>query len=402
MIKQALRVWMLAGILAPLAPASLANAYHTQIQGDPTHSQVLQQWFEVAQSAAQSGRYEDAKKIYMAIFNASRSPRVLLDYAKVLFAQGEWVEAKKIFVAAYNSPHVPDNAKGIIKWHLSEIDKRLPQVGVSVSFISDSNPANFTHHKRVDVLGQTLTVVAPSSADKAYGVGVNAFVSKPLMGSDTWQGKIKAGAKQFEEASLNTRSLGLGISYQPEGALKQVWSAEADRIFRRASTDYDQYVLGFQATPNTEKRTTISTTLMARRFDQKSANTEQLTIGATQMFPLNQHWLARAELKVARQSAQLDYNSSNEASLGATTYRSLGQVHFAPSAHLAVRRFDDSNPFFGKVREDKRTKLGVSISIGQKKYEAWRPKLSVFYENQDSNLAYYDYNKTYAELSLEY
>ena len=141
---------------------------------------------------------------------------------------------------------------------------------------------------------------------------------------------------------------------------------------------------------------------MARRFDQKIANTEQMTVAATQMFPLNQHWLARGELKVTRQSAQLDYNSSNEASLGATTYRSLGQVHVAPSVHLAVRRFDESNPFFGKAREDKRTKLGVSISIGQKKYEAWRPKLIVFYEEQDSNLAYYDYNKTYAELSLEY
>ena len=141
---------------------------------------------------------------------------------------------------------------------------------------------------------------------------------------------------------------------------------------------------------------------MARRFDQASADTEQLTLGATQVFPLNQNWLARGELKVTRQSAKLDYNSSNEASLGATTYRSVGQVHFAPSAHIAVRRFDDSNPFFGKVREDKRTKLGVSVSIGQKKYEAWRPKLSVFYEKQDSNLAYYEYEKTYAALSFDY
>ena len=397
-----IRSLIVSGVLALYAPASFSGVPEPRAEEFKLSSSSIQHWFKLGQSAMNSGRYEDAKRIFVSIFNATGSPRVLLDYAQALFRQGQWVEAKKIFVAAYDSVHVPASAKGLIKWHLIEIDKRLPQFGMSVSFISDSNPANFTYNKRVDLLGQSLTVVRPYSAKKAYGVGVNAYLSRPLLGSARWQGKVKLGATQYEEESLSTRSFGLGLNYQPDSAHRQTWTVEADCVFRRTDSDFMQYELGYQAAPEKWSRTTIRTHLLARQFDDSTANTEQASFAVSQMFPLNQDWLARGEVKATRYDAQLGFNRSNEFVLGLTTYRSVGKVHFAPSSNISVRRFDEENPFFNQTREDVRAKVGLALSVGQKKYKAWRPKLSVFYETQDSNLAYYDYNKMYAELSLEY
>jgi len=385
-------------------PLSLESSLNPESgQAMRVSSETIEHWLVTARSAMSAGRFEDAKRLFLLVHKVTGNDSIMLEYAQALFAQGEWTEAKAIFVAAYDSAYVPDEIKQTVRWYLQEIDARLPQLNASVSLVSDSNPANFTHHETVDVLGRNLTVVVPDSAKQAYGMAMNAKYSAPLFGSDTWFANATLGAKRYEVSSLNNQSVGAGISYRARNANQVVVDVASTRVTRSSASDYHQHSLSVYGLPVAQERLKLGVNLSTRQFEgEPSADMDYLSVSASQLYPLNQKWLARGDAKLTRDRAQLDYNSAKGAELGVTSYRSIRGVHWAPSISVSVRQFDATNPFFGKVREDRRAKVGVSASIGQKKYKAWRPKVSVFHERQSSNIEFFEYEKTFAELSFDF
>ena len=99
--------------------------------------------FDLALKLAGEGKFREANELLLNLYERTRSPRVLLEGARVLYVAGEYAESEKLFRAVLEL-EPPMMVQEKIARYLDDITTTNGRFDFSVGLIRDTNPRAMT------------------------------------------------------------------------------------------------------------------------------------------------------------------------------------------------------------------------------------------------------------------
>lgn len=133
-------------------------------------NQINQAQFETALSWAAEGRLSEANDLLLNLYTRTKSPRVLLEGARVLYLAGEHEEAEILFkqVLALKPPMM---VRERVIVYLNNIANSRGRIEASFGLIRDTNPRAITNSRTLTIMGQTFAYNPQFDTSPQWGMG---------------------------------------------------------------------------------------------------------------------------------------------------------------------------------------------------------------------------------------
>jgi len=365
--------------------------------------QALQTQFMLGGIALQNRDYEAAIAIFRDLARRSPSPRIRLELARALFLGQYFEEAQQLFESVLAQDDIPWSVRQNVELYLDELDIKLGFVKFGISLVSDSNPRNFTSDRKILIAGQVLTIVPPQDNKEIRGVRYRVESGRPLTSDKRLQGYLDLSFTDYEQGQFDRGVADARLIYDPRSFpwLKLRAGMEYAMVDGVKEYDYPYLSLVYLADPIDRYRMLYA--FKTARLDVAGAEhldaTQYIaTVGLTRR--LKEFALLKGDFALEQSSAKEKPYSYDGGSLGVAADFALGAWGIEPFAAFSKHYYRDKDPFFGSTREDFRKRAGIAVTPRNFRIGRFEPEVSLIYDENDSSIGFYSYDKLRLFFSL--
>lgn len=383
---------------------SASSAGADVLQTKPAMSDAqLQQLFQMGGIALSQGDYRSAAEIFQAFLAYSESPRVELELARALFLAGDYHRAYDVFERVLDSGRLPWQVKQPVYRYLREIDQAVGFFDLSLAWVSDDNPKNFTTESQVTILGQTFQINQPDTAGAAQGVQYRLSAGMPITDNALTQLYSHLVIRDLEHRYHDSYTWDVGAYHRFENFRQWRLQTGLEQRWETHQLQYRYPYLHVQYTPNVIQPFQQRYTATLAYLDMASNSYQDSTryaFAADYMLPVGStaQILTQGMLMVA--DAEDDAESFHQWHLQASLNVPVDSWSLEAGGSLTQTNYQADDPFFGERRKDQKQRWFVTFLNQEWDWWGLTPVLGVSYERVDSSLAYYTYDKVMISAEL--
>ncbi len=353
-----------------------------------------------------TGQYSLAIKEYRKILSIDATlERPRLELAHTLFKLKDYKGAEYHFkkvLATVKSEKVKVNIRNF----LSQIRQNLPQLNLTVGFVSDTNPNQETSANKVIIGGMEFDLGTTSKSGPRSGYEVNVNAKLPINTED--KTFVKANLEYTDYSGSNNEKTFLSTSYGRHFNLNKHSSITPEvgvhRFIHKGDTLYSgknisiNYFNAFNDSTNAE--------LDYKLLDYKYPNYMHMN-GNKSIITARVSKLITQNNRVNLQLSILDSNSVDKAisykqsGLTASNTREFnGGWSVGLMATVNKKNYLKTDPFFGVTREDKEKLVEFTILNSLFDIQGMSPKIKLGRATNNSNIVLYKFNRNYFKLEF--
>jgi hypothetical protein len=378
------------GLLLALSQAAIADAG------------ALQRAFAQGLQALERGDASGAERAFRGILEATDSPRVKLELARALYAQGRLEEAKALFSDVSMQPDTPWRVRDNIGRFVSAIEARAGYLKWGVTLLSDTNPKNIPAQAEFAI--GDLVVTPAEAPKKRTGLRYALQGWKPL--SAITGAYASAAYADFPGGDVDRLTMdgGLLTHLDETGRLRGKAGVELGTF--AGSLLYAYPYLGLEAVLHEDAvhRITAEGRTGAVHFPDfryLDATLATAAVSVSRSVSPNASASVRGALERSRAAERPYSYGGADAGVGFNLFLEESAFTLGATVSVGSRAYADADPLFGTVRKDRKAR--GEIRIGNRHWR-WRDKvvsLIASLEKNDSRIGFYSYRKTGLSLLVE-
>jgi hypothetical protein len=377
------------------------------LAGAPAGAQqpdALQRAFAEGMQQLESGNAAQAERIFRAMLERTDSPRVKLELARALHAQGKLKEAKALFKAVSAQSETPWRVRDNIAGFVADIEERTGYLKLGLTVISDSNPRNLAPQEEFSIGNLRLT---PAEApEKVYGLRYALRGWRPLTGSGRTAGYLSAAYSDFAGHEIDRLALDLGVvqALIDSGRLRGKAGIEAGTFAGHRLYDFPYLGLDAVLLERPKWRLTGETKIGKVRFADFTYLDADFASGALSARRVITPSVAGSfRVGVERShAAEEPYSYTGwDLSPGMSVVWARTAYTLGATALYGERKYDAADPFFGVVREDARARLELTLGNKNWHWRDWQLGLVAALEENRSSIEFFSYRKANLSVVVE-
>lgn len=367
-------------------------------------AEALQRAFVEGMQQLESGDAAQAERIFRQMLERTDSPRVKLELARALYAQGKLKEAKALFQAVSAQSDTPWRVRDNIARFVGDIEERTGYLKLGVTLISDTNPRNLAPQEEFSI--GNLRVTPTEAPKEEYGLRYLVRGWRPSSAAGRTAGYFSAAYSDFAGHEIDRLTLDLGMMQALTGSGRVRGKAGVEFSTFGGHRVYDFPYLGLDAVlvQRPGWRLAGETKIGQVRFADFAYLDANFASGALAV--------RRALTATSAGSLRIGAERSHAAEkpysyrgwdlspgisvLWASTAYTLGA-----SALYGERKYAAADPLFGVVREDARARLELTLGNRNWRWRDWQFALVGALEENRSSIGFYDYRKANLSVVVE-
>ena len=353
--------------------------------------------FRIGLNETQQGNYPSAIKIFSSLARETPSPRIQLELARALFLDRRYQESEEVFNEVLRQPDLPWTVRENIRAYLEAIDAALGYLRFGFSLVSDNNPRNFTDSQQVVIAGQPLRVIPPKDNKEIQGVRYSVHGARVLNKTGWLTGYLNASYSDFPSSQFDRWNVDLGLFLASRTLPKVKLRAGLEESYYGGDHLYEYPYLGVIYNPDPVYQFRSSGELKVGQLrvpdaDQYDATNISLTMVTGR--PVTEDIRVSGDLylekSVADEKAYSYYGGMIGLGLGFALFEDW---NIKPYVSAGRRIYEDDDPFFGDTRRDTRTTAGMKLNKDSFKVFGFVPEVELRYDETQSNLDFYSFDK---------
>ena len=373
-------------------PAASSEFSFTAPTDDP-----LQILFLLGLHELSTGNYIAAVQVFKSLSLQTDSPRVKLELARALFLDLQYKEAKKLFEQILADSKTPYPVKESIQFYLDQIDILLGTIKYGLSVVTDSNPRNFTSSRKIKIAGRTMTLQPPSDNKDIVGIRYHMYITRALTDDGLLTGYFKTSYLDFPNTTFDTINADIGtiLSFRKNRVLRIRLGLEES--YYAGDHLYDFPYLGFMLFPRPLHQFQLNGEFKIGKLrvpDASHLDALNFSLSTNLTRRVTAHSLASVNIYLEHSIAEERAYTYHSGSIGPSLDLPIFTVwRLKPYVSIGRRIYKDRDPFFGEARHDTRKTAGIVCKLDNLKIFGLTPAVGITYEENDSNLDYYSYDK---------
>jgi tetratricopeptide (TPR) repeat protein len=361
--------------------------------------------FDLALKLAGEGKFREANELLLNLYERTRSPRVLLEGARVLYVAGEYAESEKLFRAVLEL-EPPMMVQEKIARYLDDITTTNGRFDFSVGLIRDTNPRAMTSAETITLFGQTYAYNPGFDTTEKTGMSYSLVAEKSsgLKKEYTW-GLTVNGAK-FQDTDYDRTSVEESVSYRLSDSPRLSLRLASEQFFLAGDYLYNMPSVSLRHLKELSSETYWTNDIKAglityKEFDYLGGMLYSYNTGIGR--PIMENVILGAELGLDSMSAQESAYSYNTKSLSLllNVYVPRFFIKYQLRASLSRRDFESEDPFFGNVRSDQKSGVFLNIVKSNWRIYGMAPVLDIGYEKNSSSIELFSYKRVISTLSFK-
>lgn len=395
---------LLKSLLTALALAVFQPASGDQSGPESAPAQIQSQ-FGIAMDRLQSGEVAAATEILANLASETDSPRIRLEWARALFLAQRYDESREVFEMVLETPGLPWQVEENIHTYLDRIDRAAGSVDLSLAIITETNPKNFTSVKQVELLGMTLNVVPPDDNEPLTGIEYGLDAYAPLLANRRLSGHVNASFTDYPRSEFDELNGRAELILDLRGNDRLLLKAGSGIGYQDGRRFYRQPFVGARVNfPLQRDRLALEMQASRIFFDSMPSfdgPRQSASLSWTRYLSGNRGLTLNLGLQRAITRHPADSSRTLSVSGRYTLPGGWRQSRIEPSIQLSRKRHDDTNPYFGGLREDDSATIGIDWVAKGFRLFGLTPRIGVSWTKNESTLPYYSYHKSNLVLRLE-
>lgn len=361
--------------------------------------------FDLALKLADEGKYREANELLLNLYERTRSPRVLLEGARVLYVAGEYAESEKLFRSVLQL-EPPMMVQERVARYLDEITTANGRLDFSVGLISDTNPRASTSSETITLFGQTYSYNPGFDTTVKTGMSYGLIAEKSSGEKNRYVWGLAINGAKFSDTDFDRTSLEESVSYRLSDSPRLSVRLASEQYFLAGDFLYNmpsvslKHVKEFSGEgywTNEVKTGRIT----YRDYDYLGGMLYAYSTGFGR--PIAENIILGAELGFDKMSAEESPYSYNTKSLSLllNAYVPRFFIKYQVRATLSQRDFEAEDPFFGTVRSDQKYGVYLNILKADWKLYGMAPMVDIGYEKNSSSIELYSYKRVISTLSFK-
>jgi tetratricopeptide (TPR) repeat protein len=388
-------------VTLPLAALLLAACTaHAQ----PAEKPQAQVQFELGLGFLLNDDYAAAADTFERLYAATGSERVRLEWARALYLQRDYEQAETLFKAVLaTGPPFPVREK--IRYFLDDMSLAQGRLDYSVSLERDSNPRVIPSVRSFNIFGLPFEYQPQVDTSPKWGANYRLSGSKGLDDNRRWIVSAGVLGVHYGERALNKRGWDSHLTYrlqlEPRAEIKishESMDTGGEALYRYSWAT----LLHVLETPSGWR---WSNELRHGNINYPSYTYQNSRLSGYRIATeksVSQFVALGAELAWDRGSAvekPYSYTTLSHGLSGTYFMTSLAsrlQLRWLSSS----RKHAEMDPFFGVLREDKRSHIKLSLEPVNFRIAGMTPVIEVGYEKNESTLALINYKRSIAGITF--
>lgn len=353
-----------------------------------------------------TGQYSLAAKEYRKMLSIDASlERPRLELAYTLFKLKDYKGAEYHFKKVLTTVE-SEKVKVNIRNFLSQIRQKLPQLNLTVGFVSDTNPNQETSAEKVTIGGMEFDLGTTSKGESKSGYEVNINAKIPISIKD--KTFVKANLEYTDYSGSNNEKTFLSTSYGKHFNLNKRSSITPEvgvhRFIHQGNTLYSgknisiNYFNAFNDSTNAE----LDYKLLDYKYpDYTYMDSKKRIVTAKLSKFITQNNRVDVQLSTLNSDSVDKTISYKQSGLTISNTREFnGSWSVGLVATVNKKDYLKGDPFFGVTREDKEEIVEFTILNGLFNVQGMSPKLRLGRVVNNSNIALYEFDRNYSKLEF--
>ena len=367
--------------------------------------QLNQVQFDTALSLAAQGQFRDANELLLNLFNRTKSPRVLLEGARVLYLGGDFDEAEVLFkkILLMNPPMM---VRERVKNYLESISNLKGRIDVSFGLVKDSNPKLITSSRTLIIYGQKFSYNPQVDTSSQWGLSYLINGYKNFGSRKEWGAGFYVNGAKFSDQVFNRTSVEEFLTYKFEDIPKLTIKTAAEQYFFSEKLLYNMPSVSLKHTNDGAFGKYWTNEIKAGRIsyqDYKYLDGNVRSYITTFGSPISANLILGFELGFDRTTAEdKSFAFKSRSAAGVAT-------HYLPSIFVksqlrysvSKRNYDAVDKFFEVIRSDKRNGIYLNLQKTDWNFFGLSPSLDFGMEKNKSNIDLYSYKRLISMLTFK-
>ncbi len=366
----------------------------------------LQSIFVKGAKYSLTGLYSLAAKEYRKILSADATlERPRLELAYTLFKLKDYKGAEYHFKKVLTTVE-SEKVKVNIRNFLSQIRQNLPQLNLTVGFVSDTNPNQETSANKVIIGGMEFDLGTTSKSGSKSGYEVNVNAKLPINTED--KTFVKANLEYTNYSGGNNEKTFLSTSYGKHLNLNKRSSITPEvgvhRFIHKGNTLYSgknisiNYFNAFNDSINAE----LDYKLLDYKYPDYTYMDGKKRIATARLSKfITQNNRVDIQLSTLNSDSVDKTISYKQSGLTISNTREFnGGWSVGLVATVNKKNYLKGDPFFGVTREDKEKVVEFTILNGLLDVQGMSPKIKLGRVVNDSNIILHQFDRNYSKLEF--
>ena len=367
---------------------------------------ALQSVFLKGAKYSLTGQYSLAVKEYRKILSIdSTLERPRLELAHTLFKlkdyEGAEYHFKKVLVTVES-----EKVKANIRSFLSQIRQNLPQLNLTVGFVSDTNPNQETSANKVIIGGMEFDLGTTSKSGSESGYEVNVNTKVPVSAKD--KTFIKANLEYTDYSGSNNEKTFLSTAYGRHFNLNKRSSITPEvgvhRFIHKGNTLYSgknisiNYFNAFNDSTNAE----LDYKLLDYKYpDYAHMDGKKTIVTARAAKLITQNNRINVQLSMLDSDSVDKTISYKQSGLTVSNTREFNRGwSVGLMATVNKKKYLKTDPFFGMTRKDKEKAIEVTVLNSLFDVQGMSPKIKLGRIVNNSNIVLHKFDRNYFKLEF--
>jgi tetratricopeptide (TPR) repeat protein len=365
---------------------------------------VLQRMFVEGMQHMQSGEADQAERIFRAMLERTGSPRVKLELARALYAQGKLKEAKALFREVAAQSDTPWRVRDNIARFVGDIEERTGYLKLGVTVISDSNPRNLAPQEEFSI--GNLRVTPTEAPKEEYGLRYLVRGWRPFSSSGRTAGYFSAAYSDFAGQEIDRLALDLGVvqALTDSGRVRGKAGIELGTFAGHRLYDFPYLGLDAVLLDRPAWRLAGETKIGKVRFADFNYLDADFASGALSVrraFTPSVVGSFRAGIERSHATEKPYSYKGWDLSPGISVLWAATAYTLGANALYGERRYGAADPLFGLVRKDARARLELTLGNKNWRWRDWQFALVGSLEENRSSIGFFDYRKANLSVVVE-
>lgn len=394
------------GIFLCFSSSCYANSQTiNELSTNKQNNQINQAQFEMALKWAEEGRLNDANELLLNLYGRTKSPRVLLEGARVLYLAGEYEEAESLFkqVLALNPPMM---VRERVIVYLNNIANSRGRIEASFGLIRDTNPKAITNSRTLTILGQTFAYNPQFDTSPQWGMSYLLSGYKNFGPEKRWGAGFNVNGTKFQIKDFDRSGLEEYITYRLFDLPRLDIKASAEQYFFADKILYNMPSVSLKHITDGAAGKYWTNEIKNGWIDYP----EYAYLNGIVKSYITTFGMPVAENIILGLEAGVDRTTAVDPAY-AFKSRTVGLVAniFIPSEFIKAqvkyshtsRQYDSPDPFFSEIRQDSKNGVFMNITKINWVFYGLVPSIDLGFENSKSNIELYSYRRVISNITFK-
>jgi hypothetical protein len=374
------------------------------LQAAAQQPDALQRAFVEGMRHLEAGEAAQAERVFRAMLERTNSPRVKLELARALYAQGRLKEAKALFREVAAQSDTPWRVRDNIARFVGDIEERTGYLKFGLTVISDTNPRNLAPQEEFSI--GNLRVTPTEAPKEEYGLRYLVRGWRPFSASGRTAGYFSAAYSDFAGQEIDRLALDVGVvqALTDSGRVRGKAGIELGTFAGHRLYDFPYLGLDAVLLDRPNWRLAGETKIGKVRFADFSYLDADFASGALSVrraFTPSVVGSFRAGIERSHATEKPYSYKGWDLSPGISVLWASTAYTLGANALYGERKYGAADPLFGVVRKDARARLELTLGNKNWRWRDWQIALVGSLEENRSSIGFFDYRKANLSVVVE-